>query len=344
MNSGFEEAGSYDRSEKVGDKWVATKYNTFAPMVLAAIGRVPETVEDRCITILMKRRLKTETIERLTRRNRKVIEREATALASRLARWIGDNIGRLSSAKEPGFPPGLDDRCQDNWDLLLLIGDLAGATWAAAARKAVVELSVDRNDDTDGALDIKLLTDIETILNLALHSGEVIGSTELRQALIDKGAPWNAMGKNQKELSGYALAQLLRPFGARPKHDNDGNGYKIAVLRDAISRYAAKNTPNSFTPSQPQENQGESGESSLSPDSPNEGIKTGNSPYSTRVSEGVKELRCISDSSTEKTNGTGWAGPAHRCSQCGLPVDIDATCGHCGAAPRLSARSSRTSP
>ena len=248
INAGYEKATAFvDRCETIGNQQITKRFHVWAPMALAAIGRVPDTVEDRSIIITMTRRLKSEPIEKLTRRNQKAVAAEAEKLASRLARWISDNLNRLAKA-EPKFPDGLDDRAEDLWDLALSVADLAGSTWAVAARTAALALSSHRNDDDGEGFDLKLLTDIRTVIDRSEHATEkTIGSTMLCDSLRGlEDTPWASFGRNPRPLSTRMLAMLLRPFGVYPKKESSGNGYEISVLLDVISRFL----PDTATPSE----------------------------------------------------------------------------------------------
>jgi hypothetical protein len=72
----------------------------FDSMVIAGIGKLADTVEDRSIRIAMRRKLRGDKVERLTRRN-KGIREEASALASKLARFAADSLEKLCGAEPP---------------------------------------------------------------------------------------------------------------------------------------------------------------------------------------------------------------------------------------------------
>jgi hypothetical protein len=223
------------RNAKQGDDWVPRQFSTWAPIVYAAIGRLPETWEDRSIKLMMKRRLKTEKVEKLTRRNLKIVHRQAAELASRCARWAQDN-GEALRIAEPAIPQGLNDRAEDNWDLLLAIADLGGNEWGDRARAAAVTLSGDRDQDADDSLDIKLLADIRRVLGKTCVQN--IGSTELCSKLAAiESSPWQSMRPNDKPLTTRRLAMMLKPFEVYPKGAGNRNEYEVPALESVFSRY-----------------------------------------------------------------------------------------------------------
>src|SRR2546427_12607782 len=112
---------------------------------MAAIGRLPETLADRCIVIRMQRKTAKEECERL--RNL-----ETTALRRQCARFALDNSERIASAK-PEIPAGLNDRAADVWEPLLALAELAGGDWPERARQAAAGLTASAEENSPmGAL------------------------------------------------------------------------------------------------------------------------------------------------------------------------------------------------
>jgi hypothetical protein len=97
------------------------EFSTWTPLALAGIGDLPDTVRDRSIEIEMKRKLATETVKRLRRRDGKDLDE----IARKLFRWASDNLDRLG-AVEPSMPDGLNDRAADAWEPLAAIAEVAG--------------------------------------------------------------------------------------------------------------------------------------------------------------------------------------------------------------------------
>ncbi len=257
LNSGHTKDTAFViRNEKVGNRWIPRKFSTWTPICYAAIGRLPDTWEDRSIKLMVKRRLYTEMVEKLTRRNLRGVRAEAEALQAQLARWTRDSLDALRQA-DPKFPPGLNDRAEDNWDLLLAIADQVGPDWGKAAREAANALSADRASDVaDEGLDIRLLADIKTIVDED-KAALTTGSTELRGALVAlKEAPWGSMPRTGKPLTTTRLALMLRPFEVYPKDTGGKNGFVCSELADAFARYLTSparegSSPADENPSEP---------------------------------------------------------------------------------------------
>ncbi len=134
LNAGHRRGGQMLRCE--GDNHEVRAFKTFAPVALAGIGRLPGTLEDRSITIEMRRKKPTERITRF-RRDR---TGDLDELASMVARWVIDHEISLSAA-DPDIPETLHDRAADNWRPLFAIADLAGGNWPTLARQVAVRLS-----------------------------------------------------------------------------------------------------------------------------------------------------------------------------------------------------------
>ena len=223
------------RNVAVGKEWLPQRFSTWAAMSTAGIGSLPETWADRSVSLVMKRRTARETVERITRRNRPDIEKEAAGLASKLTRWGQDNADALRVAK-PVLPAGLDDRAIDNWDLLLAIAELGGDTWGSAARRAAVTLSGEPKDDGAEGLGVKLLADCRTIF-LANPAADEFRSSDLCEKLVAiEASPWATISRG-KPITGHRLALMLKPFGIYKAEDRYGSKYVVSEFEDAFLRY-----------------------------------------------------------------------------------------------------------
>ncbi|HEY5011432.1 MAG TPA: hypothetical protein VIK61_01845, partial [Acidimicrobiia bacterium] len=66
LNAGYRRGGGVMRAAGKGTG--VQRFSVFAPVALAGIGRLPDTVQDRSIVIRLKRRGITESVEKLRRR------------------------------------------------------------------------------------------------------------------------------------------------------------------------------------------------------------------------------------------------------------------------------------
>jgi putative DNA primase/helicase len=216
----------------VGEDHEPRKFSTWAPMAIAMIGRLPPTLEDRSLTVRMRRRRHDEAVTRLRADRCPALD----VLGRKAARWAADNIEALRNA-DPDVPASLQNRAADNWRPLIAIADAAGGDWPARARQiAEHTASAAEAAQTDGAL---LLGDIRNIF--AETKSDRLKSADIVAKLTAiEGRPWAGYGAN-RPLTPNSLANLLMPFSIRPQTIRIGavtvKGYHRAQFEDAFNRY-----------------------------------------------------------------------------------------------------------
>jgi putative DNA primase/helicase len=149
----------------VGEDHEPRQFSTWSFKAVSGIGKRAVTIEDRSIAIDLERKLRTEQASRLRHAPRGLF----TALQQKLCRWSGDNLD-AAAASRPSIPGALDDRQQDNWEILIAVADLAGGDWPAAARNAAISLSNNSKEDTE-TLGVQLLHDVKTIVDSSKDNG-----------------------------------------------------------------------------------------------------------------------------------------------------------------------------
>lgn len=237
LNSGHSRGWPYIRWDAAARR--AEHCPTFAMAALAAIGDLPDTIEDRAVVIRMRRRGAGETVA--TYRRKRALP-ELHSVRDRVAEWVAANLDIIADA-EPALP--VEDRAADVWEPLVALADAAGGTWPTRARAACKALTTASDDPDDGTASERLLNDIFGIM--AEHWDEegkwLVGcdrlpTSELLAALksIDD-APWAdwAAGRG---LSSRGLAELLRPYGIHPRKYSGGiRGYLRDDFQDSWARY-----------------------------------------------------------------------------------------------------------
>jgi hypothetical protein len=214
-------------------------FSCWCPKVLAAIGRLPETLADRCIVIRMQRKIIRERCGRLR-------TLETNNLRQRCARFVSENQNAIATA-QPEFPLSLHDRAVDIWEPLFALADLAGGEWPAKGRRAAEGLTTNAQDRNPlGAL----LFDI--LCAFSILDCERIFSHDLVRWLSDlTDRPWLdlpglrlADGGTHKEVTELWLAQRLRPYGIRPRTIRIGEatakGYVQQEMMETFRRYIPK--------------------------------------------------------------------------------------------------------
>lgn len=233
LNAGWRRGGAACLLVKKGGDWLPQDFTVFGPKAIAGIGRLPDTVADRSIPIVLKRRAPNEQVERFRWRE----AREAAGpLRERLEQWTSANLDTLAEAR-PQIPTDLDDRAADGWEPLLAIADAVGGGWPERARRAAVALSAGEEREED-SLGVRLLRDIQLVFTE--RGTDRLSSEDLVAALNEMDeAPWGDL--RGKPLDKRSLARRLRPYEIRPKQVRVGDrtlkGYKREFFHDAWGRY-----------------------------------------------------------------------------------------------------------
>lgn len=204
------------------------KFSTWCPKVISGIGRLPETVADRCIVVRMQRKLAQEQCERLRNLDGLPLKRQC-------ARFVADHSQQIGDAR-PFIPPSLNDREADIWEPLLAIAEAAGGEWPEKARQAAIELSEGAHDpDPMGSL----LQDILVVFKAA--GTDRLFTKDLVLALGLGGTRrWTSLLK-RKPLSELWLAQHLRPYEVKPRtvriEEARARGYLLEDFEETFKRY-----------------------------------------------------------------------------------------------------------
>lgn len=238
LNAGYTRGGHVFRC--VGDDHVLTKFDVWGAKAIAGIGRLADTLMDRSITLELRRKLKTEQVERIRHAERGLFEN----LCSKLCRFAEDNEETIRYAR-PELPDELNDRAQDNWEPLLAIADLAGGEWSDIARKDAVKISGD-HDRSVQSVGVELLSDIKEIFETRNLSK--ITSADLINALCeDPEKSWETYNRGES-LTPKQMANRLKEYGIKSKNIRTpkvGKGYEKKQFEDAWERYitSASDTP-----------------------------------------------------------------------------------------------------
>jgi len=222
-------------------------FRVWAPFVIAGIGKLQSTIEDRSIIIPMRRRLSHETVDAARRKNLKDLE----VLARKAARWASDNVNRLKGM-EPTMPDSLHDRACDNWEPLLSIADVIGGEWPEKLRAAAVALELSASSDEDDTAGVMLLSDCWQVFEE--KNVTRISSQDLTDALNQlEGRPWGEWRRgNPISLNG--VAKLLKGFGIAPDQmkisGSKFRGYQKDWFSEPYNRYvqAEKQPTDASTP------------------------------------------------------------------------------------------------
>ena len=231
INSGHQRNAAYVLRVS-GDELEPKLFSTWAPKVLAMIGKLPSTLSDRSIEVPLKRKRPDEKVTRF----RIVRPGNLPDLKRKCIRWAADNlISVRDGALGVSVPDGLNDRAADNWEPLLAVADRAGGEWPERARKAALALSGNGVVE-DNSAGVMLLGDIKTIFEQRALDAETnpnwneMSSKQLAEALaVMEGRPWPEW-RGGKPISSHAVARLLKAFGIEHGYVGDrkkDRGYEV---------------------------------------------------------------------------------------------------------------------
>ena len=211
----------------------------YAPVALAGLGRLPDTILSRSVVIRMKRRAPNEKVEPYRRR---LHEKAGHELRDRVADWAAGKADYLSTYI-PSMPAGIADRDADVWEALLAIADASGGDWPDRAREAAVTLVTESRKDPPN-LGVRLLRDIREVW-------QDDKPAKFTKAILDAllgmpDSPWAEVGRDRKPLSAKQMADLLAEYDITPApHWVDkvqGRGYARTAFEDAWRRYLSAST------------------------------------------------------------------------------------------------------
>jgi hypothetical protein len=201
------------------------KFSTWAPKVIALIGKLTPTLVDRSFTICMMRRGKDKIIRPL----RDTPSSEFEELQRKLVRWTNDIRLDLTSV-ETALPKTLNDRAAENWLPLLAIAKCAGPTWFQLALDAAERASQEEDGDED---EIK----IRILRILKEHDDphiDFLPTADIIQVLNkDIEAPWMSWRTAAGGCGMVAekLSRILRDFHVRSQRNQNLKGRPYGYWR-----------------------------------------------------------------------------------------------------------------
>lgn len=237
LNAGHRRGATVARCVGDGTSMEVQEFPAFAPVALAGIGDLPDTILDRSVVVRMRRRAPDGRVAPFRHRDALV---DTKPVARRLAAWASRNIDDLTEAT-PVMPAGVTDRPADVWEPLLAIADRAWGRWPERARAAAVALIAEASDSTP-SLGVRLLADCRQVFG----TSEKLSSIDLTERLVAlEEAPWGDLGG--RPLDPRGLARCLKPYRIAPHTIRIGTatpkGYERADFHDTWARYLPADTP-----------------------------------------------------------------------------------------------------
>lgn len=225
-----------------GDDNEPKEFYVYGAKALSGIGKIPSTLMDRSISLTLRRKLNNEHRDRV-----RDLSRDTTdTIKAKLARWSDDNLLAVKEVT-PILPQAINDRMQDNWEILLKVAAVLGDEWLQRANNACTKISGIEHDEP--SLNEQLLMDIKIVFELKkitrIFSDDLIAALctdpEMNWATYNRGKPIT-----QKQVS-----NRLGEYGISPKQMRTANGnrrgYDIAYFQDTFKRYLLATPSQSVT-------------------------------------------------------------------------------------------------
>jgi hypothetical protein len=242
LNSGHRRSGRFSRAAVRGKEVVLEEFKTFAPVALAGLGDLPDTVMTRSVVIKMRRRATRETVEPYRERDN---GGELRLTGNRVAAWA-KTAGKTIGNPWPVMPDGIVDRDADVWEPLIAVADAAGGHWPQMAREAAFAMVTDARN-RPASLGIRLLTDVRRVLG----GRSRIRSTELLLGLLAlDDAPWEDLG-GRGPIDSKFIGRTFKDYNIVAAHSirfdatatGGHKGWDARDFVDAFDRYlpATKN-------------------------------------------------------------------------------------------------------
>lgn len=216
LNAGHRRGAAAGRCVVHGKTVQTEEIPAYAPVALAGLGWLPDTILSRSIIVRMRRRDPGETVEPFRRR---IHQADGIKVRCLIEEWAARECAL--QIKWPELPPQIQDRDADVWEPLIAIADAVGGSWPERARAAAVAL-VTAFKEAEPSLGIRLLSDLRTIFK---DAAEMPTESILRELHALKEAPWNDL--KGKPLNDRGLAQRLRQYEVRPTVL--GEGLSVAI-------------------------------------------------------------------------------------------------------------------
>jgi hypothetical protein len=230
LNAGNRAGAQVDRMVGISSM---ESFRVFCPKALAGIGTLPDTVTDRAIPVRMKRKKRSEVVDRFLRRT---VNPLAEALREQIEGWLV----AVDLDETPDMPEEISDRMQEGCEPLVAIAEWFGV--GNDCRSALVKLLTSERVDSVDTMRHRLLSDLRTIWDEAEEEhgkrARFASTTDILNRLH-----WLPESRWQsyygRPLEPVDLANLLREYGIVPRPGPKGKkrGYRLSELQDAWDRY-----------------------------------------------------------------------------------------------------------
>lgn len=241
LNAGYKRGNTVGRAEIKKNGVETHDYPVFAPVCLAGIGQLPDTIEDRAIIIHMKRRKPGTTLKPYRDR---FATAEAEPIRSQLEAWATDQLEILqawTNEDYPSMPDSIQDRDADVWEPLFIAASLIGGKCSDALARIAPAIVGEQHCEPQ-SLGEKLLYDIRRVFDATGQAS--IFSMNLQSELSKlEESSWATLGDKgidtrfiTKTLKPYEIGHHGSPYTVKI-NGVTARGYSRVDFEDAWARY-----------------------------------------------------------------------------------------------------------
>jgi putative DNA primase/helicase len=234
INAGWTPGVLIPRQEHGRTRWFDPRC---CKVIIGVKVQLERETRTRCIEIHLLPKLPNEKFEDF----KYVDDDDFLVLRRKLARWSADNAAALKEARPT--VPGLNNRTQVNWQMLVAIADLAGGDWPKRARAAAIKLASKREELSEG---LRLLAALRPMVVAC----EEIASKEIVRCLqADPMGEWTDF-RDGGPVTERQVAAMLKWYGIFPtvlhptkRRDVSCRGYKSAPILKMCAHYLQSDLP-----------------------------------------------------------------------------------------------------
>jgi len=206
VNAGYERGRRAPRTNP--ETGQVDLFDTFGCKLLASIGLLHETIEDRSLTIFMNRKLRNHEVEMVCDVEREVFRE----LKRKIQRWANDHRTEIKDCRHTR-PKALFDRNWKIWRPLISIASAAGEGWVVQTISTALKKT--REEESEASIRIEILWRLRELFRE--RKADFLSTVEiLRYLNADQEAEWSDWVTGiKKGLTSHRLGRELAYFKVR---------------------------------------------------------------------------------------------------------------------------------
>jgi hypothetical protein len=212
------------------------EFPTYCPKALVLIGRLQETLADRCIEIRMERRAGVE----LERFRFARVQAETRPLQRAASIWARQNCKSVEEYYQQNDVPSLQDRESELWLPLFSVCAIAAPERLPELEFVSLSLAAEKSVEEPADYRLQLLKDCHQVFSEAKR--DKLPTTQILHALnSSEDRPWSGWSHG-RGLNAHGLSKMLRAFQIHPQNIRLGlavvvKGYVRQSFQECWERY-----------------------------------------------------------------------------------------------------------